>query len=140
MLIEEERLLLQLMRVIQRDCFENNKMSMNEYNEAMYQYEARLSDVVKERVKTETVILNLMKLGGKERALNEEKKRLFILLKQAQEDYLNRGKLDTRVYENMLRTYSSRLNNIEQELVFIEAKEKISQATSFWRRIFKINN
>jgi hypothetical protein len=40
----------------------------------------------------------------------------------------------------MLRTYSSRLNNIEQELVFIEAKEKISQATSFWRRIFKINN
>ena len=34
---EEEVLLLQLMRVVQKDCFEGNKMSMEEYDEAMIQ-------------------------------------------------------------------------------------------------------
>jgi DNA polymerase III delta prime subunit len=137
MLSEEEVLLLQLMRVVQRDCFENNKMSMEEYSEAMYQYEGRLSSIIQERVTTETLITNLMKLGGKKKALMQEKDRLYILLKQTQEDYMNRGKLDTRVYENMLKTYSSRLSKVDEELVFIEAQEQIRKVTSFWRNLFK---
>jgi hypothetical protein len=133
---EEEGLLLQLMRVVQRDCFENNKMSMEEYGEAMFQYENRLSNVIQEKVMTETHIANLMRVGGKKKALNQERDRLTVLVKQTQEDYLNRGKLDTRVYENMLKTYSSRLSKVEEELVFIEAQEQIKQVSSFWERIF----
>jgi hypothetical protein len=43
-LAEEEQLLLQLMKVVQRDCFENKKMSMEEYDSAMFQYEKKLSE------------------------------------------------------------------------------------------------
>ncbi|MEI7719410.1 MAG: hypothetical protein WCI72_06065, partial [archaeon] len=136
MLAEEEALLLELMKVVQRDCFENNKLSMEEYNEAMFQYEARLSEVIQEKVKTETVISNLIKIGGKKKALEQEKDRLLILVQQTQEDYLNRGKLDTRIYENMLKTYSSRLNAVEEEMVFIEAQEQIREASGFRARWF----
>jgi len=135
-LAEEEGLLLQLMRVVQRDCFENNKMSMEEYGEAMYQYETRLSNIVQDKVTTETILANLLKIGGRKKALDQEKDRLTSLVRQTQEDYLNRGKLDTRIYENMLKTYSSRLGKIEEELVFIEAQEQINHVSSFWKRIF----
>jgi len=131
LLAEEEELLLQLMKVVQRDCFEGNKMSMEEYAEAMFQYETRLGEIIKDKVKTETTLANLMKWGGKKKALNQEKDRLMILLKQTQEDYLNRGKLDTRVYENMLRTYASRLSKIEEQLVFMEAQEEIRKASGW---------
>jgi hypothetical protein len=124
------------MRVVQRDCFENNKMSMEEYGEAMYQYENRLSNVIQEKVMTETQIANLMRVGGKKKALNQERDRLTILVKQTQDDYMNRGKLDTRIYENMLKTYAARLSKIEEQLVFIEAQEQIKQVSGFWRRIF----
>ncbi|MEI7719534.1 MAG: hypothetical protein WCI72_06700, partial [archaeon] len=135
-LAEEEALLLELMKVVQRDCFENARMSMEEYNEAMFQYEARLSEVIQEKVKTESEIANLMRLQGKKNALNQEKDRLLILVKQTQEDYLNRGKIDTRVYENMLKTYSSRLSKVEEEIVFIEARQQIREASGFRARWF----
>jgi hypothetical protein len=130
-LAEEEQLLLQLMKVIQRDCFENNRMSMEEYNEAMIQYEARLSEVIQERIRAETVLANLMKIKGEKNASKQEKERLLSLIKTAQEDYLNKGKLDTRIYENMLRTYSSRLSKIEEEMVFKEAQEEIRKVTGW---------
>jgi len=136
LLAEEEELLLQLMRVVQRDCFEGNRMSMEEYAEAMYQYETRLSDIIKEKVQAETSLANLMKIGGKKKALNQERDRLLVLIKQTQDDYLNRGKLDTRVYENMLKTYASRLNKIEEQLVFMEAQEAIRKVSGFWGRWF----
>jgi hypothetical protein len=136
MLTEEEGLLLQLMRVVQRDCFESNKMSMEEYGESMYQYEARLSFVIQDKVTTETQIANLMKLGGKKKALGQEKDRLTILIRQTQDDYMNRGKLDTRIYENMLKTYATRLSKIEEQLVFMEAQEQIDQVNGFWKRLF----
>jgi hypothetical protein len=36
----------------------------------------------------------------------------------------------------MLKTYSSRLSKVEEELVFIEAQEQIKQVSGFWKRIF----
>jgi hypothetical protein len=136
MLTEEEGLLLQLMRVVQRDCFESNKMSMEEYGESMYQYESRLSFIIQDKVTTETQVANLMKLGGKKKALGQEKNRLTNLIRETQDDYMNRGKLDTRIYENMLKTYATRLSKIEEQLVFIEAQEQIDQVNGFWKRLF----
>jgi hypothetical protein len=38
------------MKVVQRECFEGNKMSMEEYGEAMNQYENKLSETIEEKV------------------------------------------------------------------------------------------
>jgi hypothetical protein len=134
---EEEELLMQLIKVVQRDCFEHNKMSMEEYNEAMMQYENRLSDIITTRIKVETQIANLMKLSGKRNALRQERDRLFVLVRQVQDDYLNREKIETRAYENMLKTYSNRLNHIQEELAFMDAKEELRKSSGFFRKIIR---
>ncbi len=127
MLGEEEKLLLQLMKVVQTECFENKKISMGEYQEAMSQYEKRLAETIEERISTETKLINIMKLKGKKLALAQEKTRLVGSMKELQEDYLNEGKIETRIYENLLKSYSQRLAKVEEELVYMEAQEYLGK-------------
>jgi hypothetical protein len=135
MLNEEEKLLLQLMSVVQKECFNNNKMSMEEYGVAMNQYELRLSKVIEEKINVETKITNLLKIKGKKIALLEEKRKLVELIKDVQKKYLLRGKLETRIYENMLKSYSARLSEIEEQIAFVEAKEALENHG--FNRVFK---
>ena len=123
LLADEEILLVQLMKTVQRECFEGNKLSMEEYEEAMAQYEKKLAEAIEERIMYETKLANSLKFQGKKIALNQEKARLIELMKKAQTQYLTEGKLETRIYENMLRSYSSRLSKVEEQISFIDAKE-----------------
>ncbi|MEN9626684.1 MAG: hypothetical protein RL557_1012 [archaeon] len=131
---EEEKLLLGLMKVVQVECFQNNKMSMDEYDTAMNHYESKLRETIEDRIRTETQLANLFKLGGRKKALVEERKRLVEMIKKAQSDYLKEGTLETRVYENMLKSYSSRLSDVEEQLATLDAYESL-QEHSFFKRI-----
>jgi hypothetical protein len=125
MLDEEEKLLLQLMKVVQAETFEKNKMSMEEYGEAMGQYERKLAGVINDRIMIQARIANLMKVSGKKKSLEQEERRLKELMKQVQDSYLRKGTIETRVYENMFRIYNTRLTKVEEELLFMEAKKFI---------------
>ncbi len=127
LLTEEEALLLQLMKVIQKECFESNKISMGEYQEAMAQYEKRLAETIEEKITTETKLSNLLKVKGKKLALQQEKARLISSMKDLQERYLSRGILETRVYENTLKSYSTRLAKVDEQLVYLEASEYLGK-------------
>ena len=126
LLQEEEVLLLELMKVVQREVFENKHMSMEEYEEAMNQYEKRLGETIQDRIRVETKLASLMKLRSKDKSLNSEKKRILTLIRSLQNDYLNKGKIETRVYENTLKTYSTRLGEIEEQIAFIEAQKALN--------------
>jgi hypothetical protein len=128
MLKEEEVLLLELMKVIQREVFERNRMSMEEYEAAMMQYENKLSETVEDKIKTETKIANLLKFKGKRIALGEEKKRLINMMKKIQDDYLNRGLIETRIYEQMMRSYTTRLSDVEEEIATLDAQEALKKS------------
>ncbi len=140
MLGEEEKLLLELMRVVQRECFEKNKLSMEEYQQAMMQYEEKLGKAIEDRIRIESKLLHVFKLKGKKNALGEEKKRLIEMVMKVQDSYLRQGKMETRIYENMMKTYSSRLAEVEEEVTFLDAKEqlaensKLSRIFRFWRK------
>ncbi len=134
---EEEKLLLELMKVVQQECFVKNRMSMEEYEEAMKQYEIRLTQVIEERIHIETKIANLLKVEGKRKALSEEKKRLIDLIKKTQDDYLNKKTLETRIYDKMIKSYTSRMGDIEEQLTFIEANEALASNNPL-RRILKV--
>jgi P-type E1-E2 ATPase len=67
MLTEEEALLLELMKMVQRQCFEENRMSMEEYEQAMSQYEMKLSETVEDKIRTDIAsILAKIKETGSE--------------------------------------------------------------------------
>ncbi len=136
MLGEEEKLLLELMKVVQRECFENNRMSMEEYETAMYQYESKLGETIGERIRIETKLAHMMKLKGNRRALDDEKKRLTEAIKKIQEDYIISGTIETRIYENMLKNYGKRLSEVEEEIVFIEAQEELNK-NNLWNRMIR---
>ena len=136
MLMEEEKLLLELMKVVQTECFEKNRMSMEEYESAMNQYETKLSKTIADRIKVDAKISNLLKIKGKKKALIEEKKRLLEVLKQIQDDYLNKGKLETRIYQNMLKNYTARLTEVEEKATFLDAQKALKK-TGFVRRLFR---
>lgn len=133
---KEEVLLLELMKLVQRECFENNKMSMNEYQEAMNQYERRLTQAIAEKIETETKLANLLKIKGNKTALDQERTRLIEMIKKAQDDYLNKGTLETRIYENTLKSYTSRLSEVDESLAFLEAKEALKGENKIMR-LFK---
>ena len=119
------------MKVVQRECFERNKMSMEEYGEAMSQYENKLGETVQEKIRVETKIANLLKFKGERKALNQERLRLVDLIKDLQDKYLNKGELETRIYQNMLKTYSKRLSEVEEKISFLDAEEALGSFNYF---------
>jgi len=113
------------MKVVQAETFEKNKMSMEEYGEAMGQYERKLAGVINERIMVQARIANLMKVSGKKKSLLQEQIRLKQLMREVQESYLKKGEMETRVYENMFQIYNKRLAKVEEELLFMEAKNAL---------------
>jgi hypothetical protein len=102
----------------------------------MLQYEKRLSEAIEDKIKFETKLSNLFKLKGKKKALVQERERLVELVKGVQSDYLNKGKMDYRVYKGMLESYMRRLTEVEEEETFMDA-EKALRENSFFRNFFR---
>jgi len=133
---EEEKLLLELMKVVQRDTFEGNKMSMEEYGEAMSQYEKKLGEAIEGRIRIEAKVANVYKIKGKKKALEEEKKRLIDLVMDVQDKYLNKSEIETRVYDNIIKSYTTRLADVDSKLTVIEAEEALA-SINFLKKLFK---
>ena len=121
--IEEQKLLVELMKAIQIEVFEKAKMSMKEYGDAMTQYEARLNKVIEAKIMYETKKENMYKFKTRARKLKEEREKLVRLMSQAQQDYITKGKFETRVYENMLKSYSTRLSEVEEQIAMLDVKK-----------------
>jgi hypothetical protein len=120
---EEQSLLVDLMKAIQIEVFQKTKMSMKEYGDAMTQYEERLNKVIEEKIMFENKKENLYKFKSKSRKLKEERDKLMARMSQAQHDYITKGKFETRVYENMLKSYSTRLSEVEEQIAVMDIKK-----------------
>ena len=122
---------LEIMKVSQRDCFEKKKMSMGEYNTAISEYRNKLSDSVKMQIKYEERLLGVSKIGGTKKVLIKERDRMLDLVKDVQHDYLVKGRVDSRIYELILKNYMERLAEIEEKIVQIEAKKAMRSKRKF---------
>ena len=133
---QEEDTLLGLMRVVQKECFEERKMSMSEYNDAMLQYEDKLSKAVQRTIELEAEKANLLKF--KHRKLELERKRLLDLMKTTQEKYLKEGAIETQVYNNKMHSFVARLSELEENLALQEAKQTLRKRKLFWRIFYSV--
>ena len=119
---EEQSLLMDLMKAIQIEVFEKSKMSMKEYGDAMTQYEERLNKIMEERILFENKQRNIMKFKSRSKKLKEEREKLRNEMAKTQTAYVTEGKYETRVYENMLRSYSTRLSEVEEKIALMDVK------------------
>jgi len=120
---EEENLLTELMRAVQIEVFERAKMSMKEYGDSMMQYEERFGNVIADKITFESKKNNLLRFKAKRKRLNEERDNLTKIMAKTQEAYITKGKFETRIYENMLKSYSTRLSDVEEQLALLDVKK-----------------
>jgi len=132
---KEEGILLGMMKQCQRDCFESKKLSMEEYEDALLHYESRLSKVEARIVDLTTKKESLFHIGGNEEALRNERKELVRLIEDLQRSYLEKKTIETRIYNNRIKSYAKRFSEIEETLATMEAEREIREKTSFSARL-----
>jgi hypothetical protein len=135
-LTNEENIVLGLIKEVQNDYFERGKLSTSEYTASVEQYDSRLSKIIERKVQLETIKKNYFNFKGRSARLKEEKGRLEELIRELQRGYLEEGKIETRVYENRMKSYVARLSEVEEELALNEAQEAIKKQQSIFD-IFK---
>jgi len=120
---EEERIIGELIKAIQKECFEERKMSMDEYEQAMKQYQERISHTIQELIRLENERAHLMKFVSKNKKLQNERNKIITMIKNLQEDYLKNGRVETKRYYLTLESYNKRLTEIDEKLSLLEAKK-----------------
>ena len=139
LLAGEEGVLLGLMKQLQKESFEQKKMSMEEYLTAMQQYENRLSEAVQRIVEYETLRSSIFRLRRTTDRLKDERDRLYDLMTKTQSQYLERKMIETHIYQNKMRSFATRLSEVEEMLAFKEAQRAIREAKSaVWRAYYKL--
>jgi len=127
-LSKEEKILLGLIQEIQKECFEDNKLNMGDYSQTLAQYENRINKVIQETIELETRKAHILRVFQSENArLFKERSRVLELLKNSQRTYLKSGNIETRVYQNRIKSYTERLVEIEERIAEIEAKKAIKK-------------
>jgi hypothetical protein len=121
----EEKILNELIRVVQKECFKDKKMSMNEYETAMQEYNSKLSKVIEEMIEMETKRVHLLRFTSKSKMLKFEKEKIITLIKKLQEDYMKKKKLETKTFELKIESFNKRLGEIEETLATLEAEKAV---------------
>lgn len=120
---EEEKILGELIKAVQKECFEERKMSMDEYEQAMAQYHEKISYTIQELIRLETERAHLLKFTSKNKKLQNERNKVIQMIKDLQEDYLKNGRIETKRYYLTLESYNKRLTEIDEKLSLLEAKK-----------------
>jgi hypothetical protein len=125
--LSEEKILIGLMKTIQRECFDLGKMDMGQYQDAMQQYELKLNKVTQKLIELETKKDHFFRFRKEDKRLVLERERLLENLKETQRLYFEKGKFEARIYENKLKSYASRLSDVEERLALLEAEKAIKK-------------
>jgi len=122
---EEEKILNELIKVVQNQCFKEKKMSMSEYETAIKEYNKKLSNVVEELIELETKRTQMLRFTSKTKRLKIEKEKIISMIKEMQEDYMKKKKLETRTYEFKMDSFNKRLAEIEEKFATLETKKAV---------------
>ncbi|MCF7900554.1 hypothetical protein K9K77_03525 [Candidatus Babeliales bacterium] len=122
---DEEKILNELIKVVQKECFKDKKMSMNEYETAMQEYNKKLSKVIEEMIEMETKRVHMLRFTSKSKMLKFEKEKIITLIKELQEDYMKKKKLETITFELKIGSFNKRLGEIEEKLATLEAEKTV---------------
>jgi len=122
---DEEKILNELIKVVQKECFKDKKMGMNEYETAMQEYNKKLSKVIEEMIEMETKRVHMLRFTSKSKILKFEKEKIITLIKELQEDYMKKKKTETRTFELKMGSFNKRLGEIEEKLATLEAKRAV---------------
>lgn len=124
---KEENILIGLIKEAQKECFELNKLSMQEYTETIVHYQKRLNQITTNIIKFQLLKDNIFKFANPQKIILAEKKKLIDLMKETQRQYLEGGKIETVIYTNKMKSYRERLAEIEEKIAGSEVAKIIKE-------------
>jgi hypothetical protein len=95
----------------------------------MKSYEARLSEIIEKLISLETKRSHVFKIRKGHIKLLTEKKKIISIIKKTQHHYMVRKTLDTRVYDRKMKSYTTRLSEIEEKIALNEARHEFKRRT-----------
>ena len=57
------------------------------------------------------------------------------LIKDVQNQYMNQGKIETRIYENLIKSYSSKLSEVDENLAFLDAQDAMKKGDVIVKKV-----
>ncbi len=124
---EEERIINDLIKVVQKQAFKDKTISMEEYQAAIEHYEKRLADVIEDVISLETQRIHWLGLTGKSKRLKTERQRVVELIKEIQTDYLKKRNIETKSYELRLKSYNKKISEIDEAIANLEAQQALKK-------------
>ena len=91
---------------------------------------------MQELIKYQSIRSHIFKFKGERNRLLEERKRIVNLIKKTQQLYLGSGKIESMVYRNAMKSYTTRFAEIEERLSTLEAEEALKKTYGRMKRIF----
>jgi len=126
---KEKKIILGLIEQTQYDCFQENKIGMDEYKDIVIHYDYRMNTITKNMIELETKKSKLFKVFLTEyNRLMMEKDHIVTLMKEVQTAYLRDGTVEARSYYNKMDTYHKRLAEIEERLINMQAEKEMKKS------------
>jgi hypothetical protein len=91
-----------------------------------------LASVIEEVLSLENQRVHMLKVGTKETRFRKEKERMIDLIKGLQKDYLEKGKIEAKVYELKMKSYTRKVSEIDEKLALLEAQTAIRKRKRFF--------
>ncbi|MBI2584210.1 MAG: hypothetical protein HYW25_06065 [Candidatus Aenigmarchaeota archaeon] len=128
---KEQGILLGMIKELQVDAFRKKKMSIDEYKTALEQYEDRLSKVVQRSIELETMKKNVLHFTSRRITLLQERENLLRMVQDLQRKYVELRIVETRVYENRMHSFASRISEIEEQIALADAERALKKKFKF---------
>ncbi len=139
---KEEKLLLNLIKEAQHDCFVKAKMSLGDYYDTLSHYEKKVSETVERNIRLETQRLNMFKFKSTILKLQEERAALLEKIKSTQEDYFKLGTMDARIFGSKMKSLLKRFSEVEKDVVLNEVKKssrtKNNPLSTVWKAYYYV--
>ncbi|MCK9570466.1 hypothetical protein M0R72_16075 [Candidatus Pacearchaeota archaeon] len=120
---KEEKILEDLIRLVQKETFIKKQMSIEEYHETLIHYENRMVQIIKKIIRLENQKYFLLKFVPAIKKLSVERGKILGLIKELQRDYMEKKEIETNTYDLRLKSYNKRIGEIDSEIANYEAKK-----------------
>ena len=75
----------------------------------------------------------MLRFTKKNKRLLKEKANIIKMIKELQIDYLKKAKIETRTYELKLKSYNTRVSEIDEALATLEAKQAFKKGFGLFK-------
>jgi hypothetical protein len=127
LLKKEEGIFIHLIRDAQEKCFNENKMSVDEYKSLVEHLEKRLNNNLQSQI---SIGYKLRYFKNTRKALVEEKKELLQKMQELQQNYFYKNELTSWAYSAKFKNLIKRIGEIEADLAKIDFKRELKKYKS----------